>query len=276
MYKTILLKSLFALKYFKWSLEYFYIRLFSCKSRNKRRNLELKDNSLNVVLVPHADDEIIGCYQVISRGNAQSLCLYYGFTGSNDSSENKVNRDREFDAFCEHQKIKYIHVSTGDNLLDILPNQHINLFFPSCVDWHEEHRRLSDIIHNTYANKRDNITFYWYSITVPIVCTEAAFLKENKNSLNHKYDIFYKYYVSQRHLPIKRFILQERINAIANGWYAAENYLEISYEDLTRAIRYCQKNEESINDLKYSINNIPKIRKKSYNIYRNIFRSFDE
>lgn len=255
-----------------WKLQFLWCKTKICFGlKNKYKTLIDLKNSANVFLIPHADDELIGNYQFITRLKGEALLLYFGMTGSCNSIDNKKVRENELARFCKEKGIKYKTISSHDDLFDFLPkNVHINLFFPSCIDWHNEHRLISEYVLK-YISPSKNISFFWYSISVPIMLKKVIYIEESKKDIKQKYADFKYNYISQKHLPIKRFMFQERLNGMRINRFAAENYLEVSFDELALALSFCKNNEVRLNELKKNINNINKIRKESQKIYSELF-----
>jgi len=267
MLKSLFISFLRIINCIKWHIEYFFIKV-TFNKKTKAQSLSIKNNEINVILVPHADDELIGAYQLTFSNICNTKLLFFEMTGSNDDIENKAIRTNEFLNYCDRNSLNCVLLNKDSFLFDYIPNtKHINLFFPSCVDWHHEHRIISEFVKKSICDRCEKVSFYWYSITIPIVSKRTIFIEENKENLKKKYDEFRCVYKSQSHLPIIRFVLQERINGMNINKYGAENYIEISFDELCKSIDYVHKHEEELNCLKKCINNIRKIRKKSKEIY---------
>lgn len=139
--------------------------------------------SKNIIIVaPHADDEIIGCWGLFARESVEAV--YYGPT--------TPEREVEAKAFCQAFGVRYVLVSV-DKLLNLLgPGQRGAVYFPDPVfETHPVHRMCGAIGERLLRAGRD-VVFYSTNMVAPYIY-EVPFSKEKKQVLE-------KYYPSQRNL----------------------------------------------------------------------------
>lgn len=234
--------------------------------------LDYEDLGHVLYIVPHADDELLSGYCLLNNYSSSITVYYCGMTGGNDDVHNKEKRDNEIRLFCKENNLRCLFpVDWKQELARVIKESGIkSIFLPSFVDWHNEHRSITQVILNQYETWDVDCYYYFYSVTVPIVCPNCLYVPMSDKEQKNKYEAFKKYYKSQSNLPIKRFIIQERINARSNNCYASELFLKVGITDMKNVIRI---DNEQLNELKFVINNIPMIRKKAQILYNIIFEN---
>jgi LmbE family N-acetylglucosaminyl deacetylase len=224
-----------------------------------------------MILVPHADDELIGTFNLIKNiEKSNCILVFFSFTGYDDSLDNKIVREDEFVSFCEKMKVPYCILNESAeyyHLKEIVKEYCPNtVFIPSIIDWHWEHRKISNIIIPIIDSKVD---LWMYQVTVPIPDKfDKYYLKMSKKELNEKYKIFNDCYVSQRDMPIKRLKWSERIEGGFVSKYAAEVYARIEYNQLKTIV--AEGKIDDLDEMFSSINNLQEIRKRTNMYYEKI------
>lgn len=230
--------------------------------------LPLEQLSLNKVLIlcPHADDEWIGCSSIIKTCKTVDV-LYYRLYGYNTNEDNRLVRDQEIkQCSCDNHFTLITSDCIDSTLSELLAkNQYDAIIAPSPIDWHWEHRYVFDTLVEALSTISFPVEYQvlLYHISVPCVESNevyASYLDENVQIYKWRY--FDSNYVSQK-MPDKRYMLQERLNAINTGYYAAELYKKISTQELLMLSRYIHNSNsiEFLDSLKSKINNIYSIRK---------------
>ena len=274
--KSLIRKIIGCLNNLHWEKQY-----KSLVSSPRKSNFEIKKDwykGLRILLmVPHADDELISSYSVLC--NADDLTIYYcGFTGSNKNEDNRVNRRNELLKLCSELEIKVVE---GDeeckNLVNIIDHgEYDTILLPSIVDWHDEHRRISYMIKGVCASLGVKPAIYSYSVTVPnesqqrVLCTPLS-----AEQLREKYDIFRRIYLSQKVMPLARLTRNEMINGYHAGCFAAETFSKYDYEswiDMVSRVELLEGREELkvhalANELYNNLNNLILVRKASREFY---------
>lgn len=253
--------------YIKWIFEYYIIRL-SSKSNNYNENDVPMGKTL--IIVPHADDELFGTFGFISN-NKEAELYYMEFTGSNPEEYNKEIRKKEFVLCCENLGVNYYFFNQHPLPL-LLEKKYKNILLPSLIDWHDEHRLCNKILLDNLSKMTYDIpNIYWYSVSVPIMSQNKnnIFVPINKRLQSYKYNLFKHIYISQKNMPIKRFAMQERINAIGTPNYACEILHMITYSDLQINVLKLEDEQfiVKLNDLKKQISNLKLIRELSKELY---------
>ncbi len=227
-------------------------------------------------LVPHADDDLLGGYAISKLQKGNIVYGFYGLTGSNDDPKNKEIRDKEFILYTDMIDVPYRKISNIYDLRRIIEDLDIHVvYLPSIIDWHPEHRKLNYDLYTVLEELTPNydLRIIWYCVTVPIRSGKSLLVPMTELEQAEKYNCFEKIYVSQRHMPINRFRIEERINALGTDSYAAEMCLPIALDDWKRIVTSYKVDEptgESVRELeqlKNKLNNIIDITRASQTLY---------
>lgn len=257
----------------KWLFEYYVIKLKLRNSKCEKRNIPM---GKSLIIVPHADDELLGTFGYICINRYTEL-YYMGFTGSNLEKHNKEIRDKEFISCAEKLGVNYYFADQKDLLNLLEEKKYSNILLPSLVDWHEEHRMCNKILLNALLRYGYNTPeLYWYSISVPMMPHDNRIihLPLSKKLQKYKYELFKKIYISQGFMPIMRFAMQERINAVGTQYFACETIYGLDYNELKKYVSKVELSNDTKNGiiidlirLKENISHLKKIRKLSKEIY---------
>lgn len=269
----------------------FYLRIIVWQFSSYRylfKSLTVRSNSINedfvkkriLILIPHADDELIGCLNFIMKYKNDSfieLC-FLNFTGSNNDSKNKINRENELLSLCETLNLKMILCHNSDKLSflnEINFNNYDFIFVPPIIDWHNEHRLTNVLLYKSICNYEIiNFKLVVYDISVPISIYKSNFhVSYTKAKSKYKWGLFQKIYKSQSNMPIKRFMFHEKINSklLKNNSYSSELFFILDYDAWNKSLSKMDLIEENISDLK-CINNIYLIRRNSDLYYKAIYQ----
>ena len=176
-----------------------------------------------VILAPHSDDEWVGCSQLLITPNNEVAIINMDMPGGDDLSLHKKR----------YLEMKNVACKYNNRLVDILGDKKIFLknylkennvdivFVPSFFDWHSEHVSVMEIF-NAAANEAGYDNFVaMYQVSIPI---PSSFITHcsvmTKSELIEKWNKLYQYYPTQKKLPIKRFLANERINGAITHNYA--------------------------------------------------------
>lgn len=237
-------KVLYLLKCVKWYC--YYIRTTRSV---KKPNYTLSDdwylNERVLLIAPHADDELLSSYTLIKR--CPNITVYYcGFTGSNHSDDNRKIRYDEIKSVCSECDIPIIYGGGDCNNLDQVIRTYDTLVIPSVVDWHFEHRKVSYLLYDVLQRTKQIFNIYTYSVTVPNESDgDVIAMTMTKSEQNDKYSLFYRFYRSQKFMPIFRFRINERINGYHTNAYSAEVFSKCSYSKWIDEIKIIMDREQA-------------------------------
>ena len=188
----------------RWNASYKRISRISKTTINN--NKALFNNS--IIIAPHADDELIGCFSVLKRNHP--FVFLCSLTGSNRTEDNKKRRENEF---CNCMKLLDCQYAISDGkleseLLDIFrKNNPSYVFIPTYVDWHDEHRLISEIMYKLIS-KQPQLKFkiVFYPVSVPIAQNTVNLCNQlSRKEFKEKFATFKSVYISQQSINIKRF-----------------------------------------------------------------------
>ncbi|MBE6965540.1 MAG: hypothetical protein E7441_05845 [Ruminococcaceae bacterium] len=180
-----------------------------------------------LVLIPHSDDEWIGCSSLLKRDDDVILCNM-DMDGNDDESTHRRRFD-EMRTVADTYKRKLI-TSGGDKVIfvkKVLAEEKPEfVMLPFFVDWHEEHIAVMDILEKALSGIEINhkLKIAMYQVSLPILIPHVTHcVKMDKKELTQKWKLFKKYYESQKKIiPIGRYKANERINGAYANSYACE------------------------------------------------------
>ena len=225
-----------------------------------------------LVIAPHADDELIGCHQLIKNYRDIVTVFYCSLLGSNYSQKNRQVRQAEFERYLASQGCNYI-ISSPDLLKqdllkainDVNPGY---IFLPSYIDWQKEHRQVNEVLVDLYSELRDcMIGFYHVSLPIPLVYV-SSFSGLTRQNFKYKWAAMRKFYQSQLHMDIKRFEFIERASSTAT--YALETYIVMSGEKWLGFVQSLKAKLPEIDSLKETLGNIKEMHEQTAKIYSTI------
>jgi len=255
----------------RWYWQYKFQKLVNRVLDIQRIDTNKLQNVL--IIAPHADDEIVGCYKLLSSPN-KVLIFCLSLTGSNINKENKQIRRIEFLELSKNFGVD-VKISNGqysEELEKIIYRfKPENIFLPHYIDWHQEHIFASILLKEVINNINYECSVYSYQISVPISSYIIThYIPMNFFEQRTKWNIFNTIYKSQRHLPVFRFKLQEKISGKLVESYAAEVFVKLDLNKWKLIIDKIALGSISyeLGLLKGFINNINNIRNKSDCIQR--------
>lgn len=159
-------------------------------------NQEKESNHETIIIAPHPDDEIIGCFEILCDMKKSITIIY--------SAE--INSDRRNEAltlrkFKNNVKAQMFHNSIPPPLLS-LPKEHVTFYFPDPInEIHPAHRGWG-FIGESLAREGRDVVFYTTLMNVPYIHEVNEPLKE---------ELLNSVYPSQKSLweYEKKFILFE-------------------------------------------------------------------
>lgn len=253
----------------KWTFQFLILQLHK---KNKTQKYNLLDAGRILIIVPHADDELIGCYKFMKSTDAKVCLFYCNMTGSNNDENNKDIRKKEFEELCHQNGFEY---SISDGLIEQSMDEAIReynpdtIMLPSVVDWHPQHREVNNIAKIVLNNMSMKPAIVWYPITVPIDSRWVNYyVQMSGQQQKEKWKMFSQVYKSQKNMPLLRFKYNERIAGKEYGEYAAEVFCTMGFDKWLDCLELNEKlveNQQS--NLKSSINDLIQIRDKAAVLY---------
>lgn len=248
----------------------------SLKYKLKRRNDFINIINDTLILIPHSDDEWVGCGQLIMQKYDQVSLCYMNMNGG-DTKEVHSKRYNELETTAKkftlplyilegHFDEKYKQLA---KLIELKKPQ--NIAVPFYCDWHDEHIEVMKILKNALFMIEDisklNIIMYQVSVPIPLSIVTTC-IKMDKKMQQRKWDFFYKTYKTQNYIPWKRFQLNEYINGAITGSYAAEVFV---IEEASKWISLLDSRIFSEKEREIVLNNINNL-KEIRNIVNEIIR----
>lgn len=219
----------------------FYSYRLSCRWRRETRIERAKlqyDNTIKqdidgqcLILIPHSDDEWIGCSQIIKSNKEVVLCNMDMEGGDNDSLHRI--RYEEMSRVAQHYQRKLVTLNDDkvEGLRRIIKEcECTHIFLPHYIDWHPDHvavMRLLAAALGTMSKKETKMHVVMYQVSCPVINGINLAIPMTKKDCKMKWSFFKSHYPTQQHIPYQRFYCNEVINGKYLGAYAAEVYVTI-------------------------------------------------
>ncbi len=266
------LRNVLRLKY-KWKHDMKTER-GSIKNQNTLfENLSLPNGKI-LILIPHSDDEWIGCSQIIKRRWNDIVFCNMDMSGDDEEAVHKVRyKELENTATLYNIQLETMKESKEDYLCELVKKINPSLIMvPFFLDWHQEHIVVMNVLENALKRISDkNTVVGMYQVSLPIlpemVTTSFGI---DKNELRGKWKYFKSNYKTQRSFPYKRFMLNERINGAISNNYAAEIYCLMGAENWCYMKQKWQLSRDEIEAVKGRLNDISKTRLYLKNVYSRV------
>ena len=200
------------------------------KNIQKNRNLsELSLNGKKMILIPHSDDEWIGCSGIINRVKGERIIFCNMDMQGGDSKDLHEIRYKELEnTVNKYNAILYTITSNKmDNLKKIIKEEQPKfIFVPFFIDWHPEHIETINILYNVIKMLQYECEIIAYQVSLPVLPDFInAYVPMNKEEFDKKWNYFKKNYKTQIKIPYKRFMYNEKINGRIVNQYACEVFV---------------------------------------------------
>lgn len=218
-----------------------------------------------IILMPHSDDEWIGCSQLIIHRSHNILVLNLDMCGGDDEYTHSVRRHEAITVSnMYHYELKLASNPIEDLIRTIVDYSPDFIFLPCYFDWHEEHIRVM----NAFMSAADTVGFsgkvgmYQVSLPIPDEIINCGFPMSHK-TWKEKWKLFKSYYPTQCFIPSTRFAIQEYINGPLANSYATEVYSIFEYGDWKQLFIHNQLDCEERQYYKQKLNDIHEIKSKA-------------
>lgn len=224
------IRSLFRIisRNIKWKRDANY-----CRKKIKRGDISSIPEGNKIVLMPHSDDEWIGCSQILLHNPEDSLVVNMNMGGGDDQYLHQIRR-KEAEAVSKKFGYRFITVQNKlSELKEIISSEKPKcVFIPCYLDWHEEHIEVMRLFQEAaiQCNYSGLVGMYQVSLPIPAGMINCG-MSMTKKQLKGKWTILKQMYRTQSFLPVKRFMLNEYINGGITGAYAVETYTILEFQD---------------------------------------------
>ena len=225
----------------KWYIEAVIERrkLFQDTSIEDANGLEGKV----IILVPHTDDEWIGCSRILSSGSHnREIILFHMDMSGGDSTEIHFQRSEEIKKIADMNCTRLIFFKDMRHFADVIRFEKPDvIMLPFFVDWHDEHievmNRLKAVLQNNIELMEIKIGMY--QVTLPILpeCITDCY-KMTYKEWKFKWKVFKEIYRTQSNFPYYRVAMNERINGKLMGSFAGEVYSFADANDWINKFEY--------------------------------------
>lgn len=220
-----------------------------------------------LIMVPHADDEWIGCSQLLKHKKYDVTLCYMNMLGGDTE---KVLRERYLELNRISKQNGLSLISIDGNRKDkikklkeyIQEKSYYYIGVPSYYDWHEEHFDVMNILRIALDELGlSNIEILMYQVSVPM-CEDMITncIEMTKYDQENKWDTFREIYKTQEYIPVERFKYNEYINGGIANYYAAEVYSCMSYNKWIHHLDKVLLDKELRIDIKNNFTKLSKIR----------------
>lgn len=252
----------------RWFIQSRSIEIKLDNAKSLQNDIVLSEKEKIIIVVPHPDDELIGCFGVMRSFSKNTIVFYSGMTGKDKSEKNKMIRTNEIMALCKKMNVNYkkAEESFYSDLENILRDDNVKyVFAPSCADWHDEHR----LVFKAVLDVKEKFDMKWellcYNISVPIAQSHITnFYIMNRKQQKEKWELFKHIYVSQRFMPVSRYRAEENSFSLKGKRVSADVYMKI-----TENVKICEV--DNISDVGRYINDLKHVEKLSELLHSEIF-----
>ncbi len=246
---------------------------FSTSRYLRKKTKPLKNNDrisgAFLILVPHADDEWVGCSRLLEDGENDITLCYMDMLGG-DSKEIHKLRYSELMNMAKIKRANLLHFD-GDfgtkvnELKKIIENHKTDyICVPSYYDWHQEHLEVIQMLRKVLLSSilLPDLKILMYQVSVPM--PEAMItncLLMSKEEQKNKWILFRKVYKTQDFFPVKRFMHNEFVNGGFVNSYSAEVYSCMSCKQWLSSVERKKINENQRKEIEKCFKKLNKVRK---------------
>lgn len=188
-----------------------------------------------LILIPHSDDEWIGCSTLIVDPKYDVILCNMDMSG-NDSKEIHLQRRCEIQSISTKYNKQLLIISgcKDHSLAEIIRRENpTHIAVPYILDWHPEHFKVMGMLDKALNDVMEvNVKIVMYQVTIPIQPYNITHvIPMDKKQWHEKWIFFKDNYKTQKFFPWYRVACQERINGAFYGKYACEAFCEIDNDE---------------------------------------------
>lgn len=228
----------------------------------KRISKEIEIKGKIVVLMPHSDDEWIGCSQILKKAAHNVFVINMDMLGG-DNRDVHLERRKEAENSADRFGYEFLNMDNGDNSLEmcLIKIQPDCVFLPCYLDWHDEHFKVMEIFMNVAEKIGYSGRVAMYQVSLPISISLINYgIPMDKKEWKNKWRFLKANYKTQRFLPITRFSLNEYINGGLFDCFSAEVYSVSTFSEWKLGMMNGQLSKQQINECQKHLQEIKYIR----------------
>lgn len=234
------------------------------RSLSSYKNIQkLEDFGRSIILIPHADDEWVGCSTLLRKDTDLILCNVDMSGGDSDLLHKQRYKELEYVAAVHNKKIVTLRGNKQTAIKSIIVENDIyNIFVPFFFDWHDEHRETMFILKSVLEDLNKEICITMYQVSLPIAESRINYANGyDKKTWRLKWNNFEIYYKTQLSIPYKRFSYTERVNGALISAYAAEVFSACSKDEWLMNFHNWLLDEQEIQIIKLHLQDIVMVKK---------------
>lgn len=233
-----------------------------------------------LILVPHADDEWIGCSRLFNMPNVKILLCNMDMQGGDTE---KTHRCRYLElmqmAELHGVLVKNVYGTINEKITGlttlILETNPQYICVPFYCDWHFEHlavmRMLYQALSKLTQEQRRDLKIFMYQVSVPIPSKMITHcFPMSKKEQQEKWNTFRSIYKTQTFLPVYRYIYNEYIHGGFSDSHAAEVFVCEICSKWIRSFGKRQLHKSRRELLIKNLGNLKKIRIASVSVLKEI------
>lgn len=224
--------------------------------------IDKKFDGVCLILIPHSDDEWIGCSRIITNNKKVILCNMDMNGGDSESVHSLRFSEMQMAANCFKHKIITLKSDKKHALANLINETNPDfIFLPHYIDWHPEHIEVMKLLASSLENiNTDRMKIVMYQVSCPILSGITHALPMTKKEWGEKWAFFKEHYPTQLYISHQRFSLNEVINGKYINSFAAEVYCSVSPDSWLKLINDSIPNKERRDALRQNLESISKMR----------------
>lgn len=213
-----------------------------------------------MIILPHSDDEWVGCSQVIMEDDDLFLCD--ADMPGGDSLEMHALRKKEVKKTADFFQREIVTLSEANTLEEVVHRYcPLYIMLPFYMDWHPEHIKVMEMVAEIIDNMPSVKAIIMYQVSVPILPEFVTHvISLSKLAFRKKWAYFRSTYISQTTIPYRRFGCNERINGEFCCSYAAEVFRIVEKKQWLQELQVYRLSETEVVSIKKSLYSLVETR----------------